>query len=256
MEHALTPNLATGCGVDMGNLIFSQPNYGEQCLDFASKLIQTGKVSLVVIDSVAAMTPKAELDGDMEDNLIGAQARMIGKGVRKLVAAISQTNCILIFINQIREKVGVMFGNPEVTPGGKAIKFASSIRLEVRRKESILENKKTVGNNLKIKVIKNKVDMTGEVVEVDLYFGKGIDNSKDFISVAVEVGVVEKRGSFLSYKDIKGNGASNFLEEVKKAGIYDEIEKITRSKMIDGTGVSIVNSVEDEEENDFDDDQT
>lgn len=599
MEHALTPNLALGCGVDLDQLIFSQPNYGEQCLHFALKLVETGKVGIVVIDSVAAMIPKAELDGEMEDNQVGAQARMIGKGVRKLVGPVSDNNVVFIFINQIREKVGVMFGclhadnllnfvdgntktikevvdnkidgriwsfddkkgfveskivdwhnngdvidksdflsinikgpgnkndrmnivvtpdheiltdqgyikaehlsvgdrlvtkqptlmsesygqflsgvlsgdshisnqpghlnsclimrdnidvdymkwkisllsghagvefkisgnkhgvyvsnyyseltqlkekypnrdpdilfdnfswmgfavwimddayynrgrytlsikrfkgnydkidnisrkldslglwhhksyggrivfdkdvsdtiseliynyvpkcmlhkisgkyrdyvggdnlklihgggysvnypvitsireasnkqirktgkydisvdnechnymvggshngvivhnSPEVTPGGRSIKFASSIRLEVRRKESLTKNNKIIGNNLKIKVVKNKVDMPGDSAEVHLYFGKGIDNSKDFITVAVELGVVQKNGSFYTYKDVKSNGSTNFLEDVKSKGLYDEIECETRAKM--------VQEVKDADK--FDDDQT
>lgn len=232
MEHALTPGLAVGCGVDMDKLIFSQPNYGEQCLDFAEKLIKTGKIGLLVIDSVAAMTPKAELDGEMEDQQMGAQARMIGKGVRKLVAAISDTNTVMIFINQLREKLGIMFGNPEVTPGGKAIKFAASVRLEVRRKESITDGKKTIGNNLRVKVVKNKVDMPGDIADVQLYFGKGVDNSKDILKIAVEVGVVTKSGSFYTYKDTKGNGLDAFLKIIKDTGVYDEIEVKTREEMI------------------------
>jgi len=232
MEHALTPNLAVGCGIDVDKLIFSQPNYGEQCLSFAQKLIETGKVGIVVIDSVAAMVPKAELDGEMEDNQIGAQARMIGKGVRKIVGSISDANTVMIFINQIREKVGQMFGSPEVTPGGKAIKFAASLRLEVRRKDAITSGKKVIGNNLKVKVVKNKVDMPGDFAEVELYFGKGIDNSKDFIAVAVDLGVVEKRGSFLSYGSVKSNGSTNFLNDVKQAGLYEEIELKAREAMI------------------------
>jgi len=253
MEHALTPGLATGCGIDMDQLIFSQPNYGEQCLSFAQKLIETGKVGIVVIDSVAAMVPKAELDGEMEDNQIGAQARMIGKGVRKIVGSISDTNTVMIFVNQIREKVGVMFGSPEVTPGGKAIKFAASLRLEVRRTTSITQGRKTIGNNLKVKVIKNKVDMPGDFAEVELYFGNGIDNSKDFITVAIEMGIVEKSGSFLTYGEIKENGAANFLTEVKKKGVYEEIEKKTRVAMIQEVKDPIPpedNGFDDEEEGD------
>ena len=262
MEHALTPDLAIGCGVDMDELLFAQPNYGEQCLGVAEKLIQSGKIDLLVIDSVAAMTPKAELDGEMEDQQMGAQARMMGKGIRKLVAAIDESNCVVVFINQIREKLGVMFGNPEVTPGGKALKFAASLRLMARRVSTISEGKDAIGNVINVTVVKNKVEMPGRKTQVDLYFGKGIDNTKDVVAIGVECGVIAKSGSHLSYGPLKSNGIAAFLADMKEADLFPEIDEKIREVMSSGT----ITTIEEEEaaaiiaaeaeKDDFDDDQS
>ena len=257
MEHALTPSLAIGCGVNMEELLFAQPDYGEQCLAVAEKLVQSGKVQLLVIDSVAAMTPKAELDGEMDDQQMGAQARMMGKGIRKLVAAINQTHCIVIFVNQLREKIGVMYGNPEVTPGGKALKFAASLRIEARKKVAITKGQSAVGNVVNVKIVKNKVDIPYRKVTVDLYFGKGIDNTKDIIDIGIEYSVIAKSGSHLSYGPLKCNGKDKFLEEMEEAGLFPEIDKKIRAIMDKEPTEPVVDIDEDEDEDSgFDDDQS
>jgi recombination protein RecA len=212
MEHALDPKMARGIGVDWDKLLFSQPNYGEQCLDIACKLVATGKLAIVVIDSVAALIPKVELDGEMDDVQMGAMAKMMAKGLRKLVPVCQETGTMVIFINQLREKLGVMFGNPETTPGGKALRFAASVRLDVRRKEQIKDGERVLGNHLKVKVVKNKVAEPHHVAEVDLYFGKGIDNLKDVIESAIELNIIIKKGSsYFEYGDIKAAGKDKLI---------------------------------------------
>lgn len=263
MEHALTPELARGCGVNMDELLFAQPDYGEQCLGVAEKLIESGKVSLLVIDSVAALVPKAELDGEMEDQQMGAQARMMGKGIRKIVSAANRSKCIVIFINQLREKLGVMFGNPEVTPGGKALKFAASVRIEARRKESITEKKEIIGNKVRVKIVKNKVDIPYRVAEVDLYYGKGIDNTRDIINIGVECGVITKKAtsSYHSYNGSKPvNGIDAFIEWVKENDLFTEIDEKIRQKLAespdpvtDNDLEKLLENDENDESDDFDD---
>lgn len=255
-EHALSPALATGCGVDWDSLLFAQPNSGEQSLDVVCKLVESGKVDIVVVDSVAALTPQAELDGDMDSVQMGAQARMLGKGLRKIKGAASKSHCIVIFINQLREKLGVMFGNPETTPGGKALKFFSSVRLDVRRKESITKNKKIIGNSLRVKVVKNKVAIPHEVAEFDLYFGKGIDNTKDVIVIGAELGVITKKGSgFYQYDDnVKANGLNNFIEKMDEFGKREEIEAAVYKAMADSPVVRAVPDDSEEDDDGFDDD--
>jgi recombination protein RecA len=233
MEHALDPKLAKGVGVDWDSLLFSQPNYGEQCLNIAVKLAETGKVGIVVIDSTAALVPKAELDGEIEDNVIGAVARMMSKGLRMLVPVCQSKGTTVIFINQIREKIGVLYGNNEVTPGGRALKFAASIRLDVRRKEPIMDGKRIIGNHLKVKVVKNKIAEPFHVAEVDLYFGKGVDNLKDVINAAVDLKIINKKGSsFYEYGEMKVNGMDKLMlllnENIDKR---KELEDSVRSRM-------------------------
>ena len=255
-EHALDPKLAEGCGVNWGDLLFVQPNYGEQALTFAEKLINTGKVSVVIIDSVAAMIPKQEYTGEIDGKEApGAQARMMAKGLRKLTSAINKSKCIVIFINQIREKIGVMFGNPEQTPGGRALKFSCSIRIEVRRTESITSGKDNiVGNKLRVKIVKNKVAPPYKQALVDLIYGKGIDNTKDILEMAVQYGVVNKKGSgYFQYNDdVKANGMNNFMEKVAEFDVFDEIETKTREAMSSDIKPTVEIPDEEEDESGFD----
>jgi len=257
MEHALDPKLARGCGVDWDSLLFAQPQYGEQCFTVAQKIIESGKVDLVVVDSVAALIPEAEVDGEMEDTQMGAQARMMGKGIRKVVAALNKSKCVLIFVNQIREKIGVMFGNPETTPGGRALRFASSIRLDVRRKEAITKNSKIIGNHLRVKVVKNKVAPPHGIADVVLMFGKGVDNSKDIVDIGVDLGIVIKKGSgHFSYDNVKANGIDNFVNNLYDEDKMNILEKEVREKMVNDSPI-IVDQKEDElvvaEDSGFDD---
>ena len=212
MEHAMDPKLMVGCGIDITKLLFSQPKHGEQCFDILRMIVESGKVSLVVVDSVAAMTPKKELEGEMEDANMGEQARMMGKGLRKISGLTNKTKTTVIFINQLREKIGVMFGNPETTPGGKALKFYSSVRLDVRKREPITDSsKKVIGNNVKVKVVKNKVANPFAEVFVNIIFGKGVDNGKDIAELGEKFGIIKKTGSFYQYGDNpKANGLDNF----------------------------------------------
>ncbi|MCK9281687.1 MAG: recombinase RecA [Melioribacteraceae bacterium] len=232
MEHALDPKMAKGIGVQWEKLLFSQPNYGEQCLDIACKLAATGKLGIIVIDSVAALVPKVELDGEMDDVQMGAMAKMMAKGLRKLVPVCQETGTMVIFINQLREKLGVMFGNPETTPGGKALRFAASVRLDVRRKEQIKEGDRVLGNHLRIKVVKNKVAEPHHVAEVDLYFGKGIDNLKDVIESAIELNIIIKKGSsYFEYGEIKAAGKDKLISALNAdLAKRKELEDSVRSR--------------------------
>ena len=255
-EHALDPKLAVGCGVNWPKLLFVQPNYGEQALSFAEKLVGSGKVSVVVIDSVAALIPKQEYFGEIDGKEApGAQARMMAKGLRKLTGAINKSKCVVIFVNQIREKIGVMYGSPEQTPGGRALKFSASIRMEARRTESITEGKRVIGNKLKVTIVKNKVAPPYAQAIVDLIYGKGVDNSKDIIDLAVKYGVVTKNGStWYVYNDTRVNGAANFLSEIKQNGLFEEIEVKTREAM-NSTVVPVIpdEEVVDDDDTGFDD---
>lgn len=224
VEHALDKKLAQNIGVDTERWLFAQPNNGEQALEAIVKIVESGKVQVVVLDSVAHLTPKAELEGEMDDIQMGAQARIVGKAMRKLVHAISTSKCVVIFINQLREKLG-SYGSPETTPGGRALKFAASVRLDVRSKEPIMEGQRRIGNHLNIKVVKNKVAPPFEVAEVDLVFGKGVDSSKDLVKLAISSSIVSKNSNFLTYKDVKGNGIDNFLKALSDAGLKDTLEK-------------------------------
>ena len=231
-EHALDPAYAKNIGVDIENLYISQPDNGEQALEITETMVRSGAVDIIIVDSVAALVPKAEIDGDMGDSHVGLQARLMSQALRKLTAAISKSNCIVIFINQLREKVGVMFGNPETTTGGRALKFYSSIRLDVRRIEALKQGGEMVGNRTRIKVVKNKVAPPFREAEFDIMFGKGISREGDVLDLAADANIVEKSGSWYAYKGAKiGQGrenAKNYL--LQNPLICEEVEAKVRAK--------------------------
>lgn len=229
-EHALDPVYAQNLGVNIDELLLSQPDTGEQALEIAEALVRSGAVDIIVIDSVAALVPKAEIDGEMGDNYVGLQARLMSQAMRKLSGAINKSKCIAIFINQIREKVGVMFGNPETTPGGRALKFYSSIRLEVRRAETIKQGNEMVGNRTKIKVVKNKVAPPFRQAEVDIMYGEGISREGSIVDIATELDILQKSGAWYSYKGERlGQGRENVKQYLKEhPEVAEEIEKQIR----------------------------
>lgn len=231
-EHALDPVYAKNIGVDIDNLYISQPDNGEQALEITETMVRSGAVDIVIVDSVAALVPKAEIDGDMGDSHVGLQARLMSQALRKLTAVISKSNCIVIFINQLREKVGVMFGSPETTTGGRALKFYSSIRLDVRRIESLKLGGEIVGNRTRIKVVKNKIAPPFKEAEFDIMFGQGISREGDILDLAANDGIVIKSGAWYAYNDAKiGQGRENakvFLKE--NSDILAEIEVKVRER--------------------------
>ena len=216
-EHALDPQYAKKIGVDIDNLYISQPDNGEQALEIAETMIRSGALDIVIVDSVAALVPKAEIEGDMDDQQVGLHARLMSKAMRKLTGVINRSNCAVVFINQLREKVGIMFGNPEVTTGGRALKFYASVRIEVRRVEAIKQGGEIIGNHTKVKVVKNKVAPPFKEAEFDIMFGQGISREGDLIDLAVKVDAVQKSGAWYAYKGEKiGQGRENaktFLRE-------------------------------------------
>jgi len=232
-EHALDPSYARKLGVDVDNLLVSQPDHGEQALEIAETLIRSGGVDIVVVDSVAALVPKAELEGEMGDPQMGLQARLMSQALRKLTAIVSKSKTCLIFINQIREKIGVMFGNPETTTGGRALKFYASMRVDIRRIQAIKDGDRVVGSRTRAKVVKNKVAAPFREAEFDILYGEGISREGDLIDLGVDKGVLEKSGTWLSYGGERmGQGrenARNFLKENKD--IRDKLENALRKKM-------------------------
>ena len=240
-EHALDPVYAQKLGVNIDELLLSQPDTGEQALEIAEALVRSGAVDIVVIDSVAALVPKAEIEGDMGDSHVGLQARLMSQALRKLSGAINKSKTIAIFINQIREKVGVMFGNPETTPGGRALKFYSSVRLEVRRAEQLKQGNDVMGNKTKIKVVKNKVAPPFRTAEVDIMYGEGISKEGEIIDLGTELDIVQKSGAWYSYQDERlGQGRENakqFLKENKDVLLMIQ-EQIREHYGLDNNGVS------------------
>ena len=229
-EHALDPVYAKNIGVDIDNLYISQPDSGEQALEICETMVRSGAVDIVIVDSVAALVPKAEIDGDMGDAHVGQQARLMSQALRKLTAVVSRTNCIVVFINQLREKIGVMFGNPETTTGGRALKFYSSVRLDVRRVESLKQGGEVIGNRTRIKVVKNKVAPPFKEAEFDIMFGRGISREGDILDLATKYGVVEKSGAWFAYKQDKiGQGRENAkLYLAQNPAIMEEVEHKVR----------------------------
>ena len=229
-EHALDPVYAKNLGVDIDNLIVSQPDTGEQGLEIAEELVRSGAIDIIVVDSVAALVPKAEIDGDMGDSHVGLQARLMSQALRKLAGVINKSNAVIVFINQLREKVGVLFGNPETTPGGRALKFYASVRLDIRRIETLKQNGEVYGNRVRVKVVKNKVAPPFREAEFDIIYGKGISRSGNILDLAVNLDIVEKSGAWFSYNGERiGQGRENvkkYLEDNPE--LMDEIEKKVR----------------------------
>lgn len=249
-EHALDPVYASKLGVNIDELLLSQPDTGEQALEIAEALVRSGAVDIIVVDSVAALVPKAEIEGEMGDAHVGLQARLMSQALRKLSGAINKSKTIAIFINQIREKVGVMFGNPETTPGGRALKFYSSVRLEVRRAEQLKQGNEVVGNKTKIKVVKNKVAPPFRVAEVDIMYGEGISKEGEIVDIGSELDIVKKSGSWYSYNDERiGQGRENAKQFLKE---NPEIRLEIQQKIREYYGLNSPKTVNgDEEQEEF-----
>lgn len=234
-EHALDPTYAKNLGVDMENLLISQPDSGEEALEIAELLVRSNAVDLIIIDSVAALVPRAELEGEMGDSHVGLQARLMSQALRKLTGAISNSKTCTIFVNQLRMKIGVMFGNPEVTPGGRALKFYASVRIDIRRRASLTRGDVQIGNRTKITVVKNKLAPPFRKAEFDLLFGEGISQEGSILDLGEDLGILKKSGSWYSYGDTQlGQGkesAREFLKDIKNASLRNEIERKIREKL-------------------------
>ncbi|MBP3403576.1 MAG: recombinase RecA [Alphaproteobacteria bacterium] len=230
-EHALDPIYAKKLGVDIDNLLISQPDTGEQALEIADTLVRSGAIDVLVVDSVAALVPKAELEGEMGDSHVGLQARLMSQALRKLTASVARSNTLIIFINQLRMKIGVMFGNPETTTGGNALKFYASVRIEIRRGAQIKDKDETIGNNTTVKIVKNKVAPPFRTVEFDIIYGEGISKTGELIDLGIKAGLIEKAGAWISYKGERWQGRENartFLRE--NPAVAEEIEQQIREK--------------------------
>ena len=250
-EHALDPTYAKNIGVDIDNLYISQPDCGEQALEITETMVRSGAVDVVIVDSVAALVPKAEIDGEMGDSHMGLHARLMSQALRKLTAVVSKTNCVVIFINQLREKVGVVFGNPEVTTGGRALKFYASVRLDVRRIDTLRQGGEIVGNRTRVKIVKNKVAPPFKEAEFDIVFGKGISKVGDILDLAVANDIVDKSGAWYAYNGNKiGQGRENakmYLEN--NEAVCSEIEQKVRETLgVAGDGAGRAETAENEEE--------
>ena len=249
-EHALDPVYAKHLGVDIDNLIVSQPDTGEQALEIAEALVRSGALDVIVIDSVAALVPKAEIDGDMGDSHIGLQARLMSQALRKLAGAINKSKCVIVFINQLREKVGVMFGNPETTAGGRALKYYASVRLDIRKVENIKQDGEVLGNRAKVKVVKNKVAPPFREAEFDIIYGKGISKEGNILDIAVNLDIIEKSGSWFSYNGERiGQGRENVKKYlVDNPEVAKEVEEKIRANFTEAFEKSLGDEEEKEEE--------
>ncbi len=236
MEHALDPAYAAKCGVDIDNLLVSQPDTGEQALEITETLVRSGAVDLVIVDSVAALVPRSELEGDMGDATMGVQARLMSQALRKLSGAINQTKTSVVFTNQLRQKIGVMFGNPETTTGGQALKFYASVRLDVRRIQAIKVGEEVIGNRTRVRVVKNKVAPPFRTAEFDIMFNEGISKVGDMLDLATKLEIIQKRGAFFSYGDVRiGQGRENSKEFLRQnPDLANEIETVIRQKALGG----------------------
>ncbi len=234
-EHALDPTYARNIGVDIDELYISQPDCGEQALEITETMVRSGAVDIVIVDSVAALVPKAEIDGDMGDSHVELQARLMSQALRKLTSVINKSNCIVIFINQLREKIGVMFGNPETTTGGRALKFYASVRLDVRRVETLKQGGEMIGNHVRVKVVKNKVAPPFQEAEFDIMFGKGISREGDVLDLATKNDIIAKSGAWYSYKGEKiGQGRENaktYLAD--NPAVFEEVERLVRARYVE-----------------------
>jgi recombination protein RecA len=258
-EHALDPLYARNLGVNIDELLLSQPDTGEQALEIAEALVRSGAVDIIVVDSVAALVPKAEIEGDMGDSFVGLQARLMSQAMRKLSGAVSKSKCLAIFINQLREKIGVMFGNPETTPGGRALKFYASIRLDVRRVEAIKQGNDVVGNRTKIKVVKNKVAPPFKQADVDIMYGEGISKVGSIIDIGAEQDIIQKSGAWFSYNSERlGQGRENAKQYLKdNPEVSGKIEKQIREALLSSSlsaAKSGAFSTDDEEDSEFGED--
>lgn len=249
-EHALDPKYASALGINIDELLLSQPDTGEQALEIAEALVRSGAVDIIVVDSVAALVPKAEIEGDMGDSHVGLQARLMSQALRKLSGAINKSNVIAIFINQLREKIGVMFGNPETTPGGRALKFYSSVRLDVRRIETLKQGNDMVGNRTRIKVVKNKVAPPFKQADIDIMYGEGISKEGSIIDIGTDLDIVNKSGAWYSYNNERlGQGRENAKQFLKdNPQMADEIEKKIRDNSNLAAAVNLKDAVEDDED--------